>query len=97
MIHNEQHPRAGETVIVSIMLPGDMEAREYTYVIEDWWDRVTNGSWMYAEGNPAALLYAKRSADALLPLDDEVVYGKINGLGYIVHTMELQSVTEVTE
>lgn len=57
--------------------------------VEDYWDRVTGGSWMFANGNPAALQYAMRSVFAGLPTDDEVVYGKVDGLGHIVHVSEL--------
>ena len=57
--------------------------------IEDWWDRVAGKSWMDCNGNPAALVYAMRSVDNDLPADDEVLYGKINGLGHLIHISEL--------
>lgn len=80
-IHPEPHPLAGQTVVVADLGP---------FRIEDYWDRVSGGSWMFAAGNPAALQYAIRSATAELPLDDDVVYGKSeNGLGHIVHVSEL--------
>lgn len=60
------------------------------YHIEDTWKNVTGGSWMFAQGNPAALNYAMRSAFADLPIDDNVYYGKINGLGFIVHESEIE-------
>jgi hypothetical protein len=58
--------------------------------VEDWWDVMTGGSWMFADGNPAAMNYAIRSA-SVLPLDNEVVYGKdtATGLGHLVHVSEL--------
>lgn len=57
------------------------------YRVEDWWDRVTGGSWMNAQGNPAALQYAMMSGfcDIPTPTDDEVLYGKIGVLGYLIH------------
>lgn len=94
-MHSERHPSAGQTVIVNIDLDGSGPA-EHKYTVEDWWDRLTGGSWMWADGNPAALAYAARSARFALPVNDEVVYGKINGLGHIVHVTELP-VTEDTE
>jgi len=61
--------------------------------IEDWWDRVSGKSWMFSDGNPAALNYAMRSgfSDLHIPNDNEVLYGKINGLGYLVHITELDN------
>jgi hypothetical protein len=60
-----------------------------TFRVEDYWDRLTGGSWMFAEGNFASIQYALRSAQSGLPIDDEVVYGKIGALGHLVHVSEL--------
>ncbi|MFJ4828463.1 hypothetical protein ACIP79_00755 [Streptomyces sp. NPDC088747] len=84
MMHDAAHPNAGRTVTV------DMGDGPVPYDIEDWWDRISGGSWMFAEGNPAALKYAVRSAFANLPTDDEVVYGKVGHLGHIVHVSEIK-------
>ncbi len=84
VIHAEAHPLAGQTVQIDLPDIGTGE-----YVIEDWWDRVTGGSWMHAQGNPAALKYAIRSVFASLPTDDEVVYGKFGPFGHLVHVSEL--------
>jgi len=46
-------------------------------------------SWMHADGNWAALHYAQRSGLTGLPIDNEVVYGKIDSLGHVVHVSEL--------
>lgn len=82
MIHAEQHPLSGQSVpIVSGILAGN------EYRIEDWWDRIAGQSWMTCDGNPACLEYAWRSTDR--PIDNEVVYGKIDGLGYLVHVSEI--------
>jgi hypothetical protein len=61
-------------------------------LIEDWWDRVSGGSWMFADGNPACLQYAMRIGFSKQPIcnDDEVLYGKIGGLGHLVHISELE-------
>lgn len=60
--------------------------------IEDWWDIVGGISWMNANGNPACMNYAMRTgfSSIHIPIDDEVLYGKINGLGYLVHISELE-------
>lgn len=59
-----------------------------TLRVEDWNDRVFGQSWMDMAGHPASLSYAMRSAMAGLPLDNEVVYGKAQGLGHLVHVSE---------
>ena len=92
----EQHPMAGKTVILnskSDTCPNGLKINGEKYRIEDWWINVTGGvSWMDANGNPAALMFAIRSARADLPTDDEVVYGKIGNFGHIIHTSELGEV-----
>lgn len=61
------------------------------YEVEGYWDDLTGGSWMWANGNPAAIKYAMRSAaHGSLPFDDEVLYGKINGFGHLVHISEIK-------
>ena len=79
-MHTESHPQAGQTVTLKT-------GEEYR--LEDWWDKLTGSSWMYAVGNPAAMNYAMRALD--LPIDDEVVYGKIGVYGHLVHVSEIQS------
>lgn len=80
-LHKDQHPYARQDATVT--------ATGETYQVEDYWDRLTGGSWMTAAGNPACLQYAVRSAGGSVPLDDEVLYGKIDGLGYLFHVSEL--------
>lgn len=85
-IHPQPHPLAGQTVT---LVTGAFAGTEYW--IEDWWDRVAGRSWMDCDGNPAALDYAFRSvsADHDPPFSNDVVYGKIGGLGKIVHVRHL--------
>ena len=59
-------------------------------MVEDWWDRVGGISWMNANGNPACIEYAIRSAADNLPTDNKVLYGKIDGLGKLLHISEIQ-------
>lgn len=89
-MHATPHPLAGKTVALALKAegPGLVDATEFW--IENWWDALTGGSWMFAGGNWAAAKYAMRSALASLPIDNEVVYGKTkDGLGHLVHTSEL--------
>lgn len=92
MTHSQAHPLAGKTVTLNDSVVEDFMQHQVVsgaeYRIEDWWDRMTGGSWMNDDGNPAALQYGMRSLGGL-PMDDEVVYGKIGNLGHIVHVSEL--------
>jgi hypothetical protein len=94
MIHDEPHPLAGQTVALRLVAPDpSLSVPEGTpFRVEDWWDRVSGGSWMHATGNPAALNYAMRTgfAGRVIPLDDQVVYGKVGPFGLLVHVSELR-------
>lgn len=86
--HAAPHPQAGKAVLVDLD-GGDL----VTFYVEDWWDRVAGGSWRTAQGYPAAIKYALRIGRRVhLPFDDEVVYGKINGFGVLVHDSEIRAV-----
>ena len=82
MIHSKAHPLNGKTVTLT---SGD------EFRLEDWWDRVAGKPWGACDSNPACLNYATRSVHAGLPLDDEVVYGKIGAFGHLIHVSELRS------
>lgn len=92
-MHNESHPLAGQKVTLNDSVSDNARGIVVSgaiFVVEDWWDKLTGKSWGDSEGNPAALQYALRQAFTGNPhLDDEVVYGKIDGLGHLVHVSEL--------
>lgn len=86
----EKHPLAGKKCKLNLrggdapdIKTGDI------YRVEDWWQNVGGTSWMYADGNPACMLYGIRSGCVGLPTDNEVVYGKVGGFGHLIHTSEL--------
>ena len=83
-IHNQPHELAGKTVTIKT---GQYAGAQYR--IEDYWDRLGQGSWGDGVGNPACLQYAIRSTQDGLPYDDEVLYGKIGPFGHLVHVSEL--------
>lgn len=87
MIHSEAHPLAGQTVKLADSAGPELAGQVYR--VEDWWDRASGGSWTMAQGNPAAMKYAMRSGLSGLPLDDEVVYGKVGMYGHLVHISEI--------
>lgn len=90
IIHQEQHPQSGETVTYR---PAGFD-QEHQYIIEDWWDRLAGMSWMFTIGNPACINYAAHAREANLPIEsDDVVYGHVDGLGYLAHISELHTQT----
>lgn len=98
--HPEPHPLAGKTVTLRsnrivggpLGTPNAVRLDGAQFIVEDWQTRVYGGeSWMEATGNPAAIHYAVSSALARPPLpnDNRVLYGKIGGIGYMVHESEI--------
>jgi hypothetical protein len=92
--HSTPHDLAGKTVTLAPASPNAEIHDGVEFTVEDWYDRVTGQSWMFAEGNPTAIKYALRTGfgGGKVPVNDEVVYGKIGNLGHIVHTTELGEV-----
>jgi hypothetical protein len=88
-MHDDKHPLAGKTVKVMTTRHVQIGDGPHEYRLEDWWDHLTGSSWMDTEGNPACLVYAMRAAFAELPVDDEVVYGKVGSFGHLVHVSEI--------
>lgn len=88
----ESHPLSGRTV--KVKTADSFDGSEY--VIENWWENVNPQPWEIAAmaGNFAALNYAMRVIELGLPNDSNVVYGKINSLGYIFHESEIAAPVE---
>lgn len=88
-------PYAGITVKVKDHVGADpmtgSSLAEQDFTIEDWWENVYGCSWMCSDGNPAALNYAFRVGVAAyrIPLDNDVLYGKIGSFGFLFHVSEL--------
>lgn len=80
MAHQDEFIWAGQTVT----LRSGAEFRA-----EDWADRVFGRSWMMMNGNPCALKYAVRAGCENLPIDNEVVYGKVGAFAELVHVSEI--------
>ena len=93
MIHENKSCFAGKTVIIKNGLkhPQLESFGGSEYRVEDWWDRVSGMSWMNANGNPACMIYGMRCglSEIPIPIDNEVLYGKIDGLGHLVHISEI--------
>lgn len=78
-------PLAGKTVKIKT---GELAGLEI--IIEDWWENVHGATWRFSAEVPAVMFYAaRRTRDHHLPLDDDVLYGKIGNFGYLVHISEL--------
>lgn len=83
-IHKEPHPLSGAEVTIKA---GEFAGAQYR--VEDWWDRLAGRSWMFCDGNPAALEYGSRAGAESLPIDDDVVYGKIGPFGKLMHVSQI--------
>lgn len=91
VVHTQPHPLAGKVVHATIRrIDGDSATQ---LRVEDWWDRVSGGSWLTANGNPAAMQYAFRAGFAGIAPDDEVVYCHDLGIGrgHLLHDSEIVS------
>lgn len=93
-MHSKPSPLAGKTVRikkdVKHLQNPNFGGSEYR--VEDWWDRLGQGSWMGCQGNPACIIYALRTGTSArpVPTDDEVLYGKVGYLGHLVHISEIE-------
>jgi hypothetical protein len=96
MIHEEIHPLAGKRIYLSLKAPHSQLKDSEVMLVEDWWDRVSGNSWIANPLNPACLIYSVHRNFGL-PLDDEVVYGKVGGLGQLVHDSELGTPLEESD
>ena len=85
-IHSEAHPLSGKLIRIS---DGTFAGQEYR--LEDWWDRLGQGSWKWAQWNPACIEFAVRmgATEGKRIDDDEVVYGHIHGMGKLIHVSQL--------
>jgi len=82
----DKSPLAGRTVKIR---KGELAGSDY--VVEDWWENVYGKSWMFSDGNPAAMKYAMRTGLQAfgVPNNNDVLYGKIGLYGELVHISEL--------
>jgi len=94
-VHTESSPFAGKLVTIkegTVDPAQDLVVGGAIYRVEDWWDLLTGKTWAESEGNFAAMHYGFRLGANGLPMDNEVVYGKIGNLGHIVHVSEIDAV-----
>lgn len=93
-MHAEKSPLAGKPVTIKktsthLQYPKWAGSK---FHVEDWWDRVGGKSWMDSDGNPACLVYAMRSVNNKLPMDNEVLYGhQESGFGSLIHVSEIET------
>jgi hypothetical protein len=82
---------SGQTVTVQPVVPlyGYDNTDPVEYRVEGYWDEITGRSWMFAGSNVGAIGYAVRVGVGGLPIDDNVLYGKVGSLGYLVHVSEV--------
>lgn len=89
-MHQQPSPLAGTTVTLKTNIASEIAGRKFQ--VEDYWDRVSGKSWKVADGNTACMNYALRTGlqEFHVPMDDEVLYGKVGGFGHLVHISELE-------
>lgn len=80
MYHDLPHPKSRQLV-------DTIHGKPIT--VEDWWDRCVGRSWRRPQ-TIAELNYIERVIKDELPRDDEVIYGYVDGLGYLLHVSELK-------
>jgi hypothetical protein len=88
-MHTDPHPLAGQTIKVDFGTTGGNIQGVQEYCVEDWWDRLTGGSWMQADGNPAAVMSTGSPATPERMAYNEVVYGKVGAFGHLAHVSEI--------
>lgn len=89
MIHEQSSPLRGKRVLIKDTC-GQYGGEEFH--VEDWWDRVSGSSWKSTTANPACISYLMRLAgNSGIPIDDEVLYGKIGAFGHLIHISELEN------
>ncbi|QBI97727.1 hypothetical protein SEA_DOGFISH_38 [Gordonia phage Dogfish] len=93
-IHPEPHPMADCAVVVRVKSIAADNPQPMVLMVEDYWDRVTGGSWQTAVDSGEALAYGLRAGFARLPLDDEVLYGTIGSVTLLVHVSEIMTADE---
>ncbi len=63
--------------------------KDNDYRVEDTVMNVLGRSWIDHKGNAGCIEYMVRMVQDGLPIDNNVYYGKIGGLGHIIHESEL--------
>jgi hypothetical protein len=89
-VKRPRSPFAGRTLRIKATAAGIGSEQ---FAVEDWAVNALGQSWQTARANPAALEYAVRSSVRPgLPVDDEVLYGRVvGGRVYLVHVSELET------
>ena len=93
-MHKEPHPHASRIVKLKNGIEpfNGVDFSGKNFRIEDWWDclaDIDNPDWRKSK-LVACVLYSIRSSKTSLPIDNEVVYGKLAGLGHLIHVSELE-------
>lgn len=89
-MHLQSHPYAHKTVKIkdSVFPFNGAYFAGQNFRIEDWWD-IDGESWRNSKA-VAAYIYRLRAEKFGLPMDDEVIYGKMGNFGHLMHISELE-------
>ncbi|KAI4218049.1 MAG: hypothetical protein L6R40_008808, partial [Gallowayella cf. fulva] len=95
MINTNAHPLAGQFVTLNSKAKIDptqgVVVAGAEFRVEDYADRIMGGSIWAGPMTFAVMHYMARAEANSLPMDDKVLYGKINGLGHMVHESEIDA------
>ena len=90
------HKYAGKTVkLRRVKSLGPLKGKKFD--VKDWYDNINPDGepWIVKMVyNPTCRYYAQRTLGNKKLVDENVVYGKIEGLGYLVHDSELGEVVK---
>ena len=93
-MHYLPSPFAGITVHIkkSIVDPDVAGFGGSKFQVIDWWDRVDGKSWMICHDNPECTAYNMRIGTSKnVPIDDEVLYGRVGVSTHLVHMREIET------
>ena len=90
-MHKKQSPLADKVVRIKKHVK-DIGGEKYK--VEDWWDRLGQGSWLESTSNFECMDYVARGAKSVPspPFDEEVLYGKVGLYGKLVHVSEVEEI-----
>jgi len=86
MIHQTPSPLAGKTVQLTRQINGLVGT---TFIVEDYFDRVKSLPWKAVPNDPVSMLFGMRTKNQDALQDNEVLYGKIDGMPHAVHVSEI--------
>lgn len=103
-MHKSESPLRGVPVklldgLEAAMTPSyeTIELSGEEFVVDDWWDRVNGASWQDSTDKLSFTYNARQARAGYLPMDDEVLLGRIGNKEVLVHLAEIDGTTFLVE